>query len=98
MWFGWSSRVLFPDANTDESLSNVSFPSGAGYDFARSVRRSSCSESRSVRVFPGGNLPREAVIAPANAPPSQNPRPNAWRMLRTCCRSFQMKLCRIASS
>src|SRR5437764_2254120 len=31
MWFGWSSRVLLPAANTDESLSNVSFPSGVGY-------------------------------------------------------------------
>ena len=30
MWFGWSSRVLFPDAKTDESLSNVSVPSGVG--------------------------------------------------------------------
>ena len=30
MWFGWSSRVLLPDAKTDESLSNVSLPSGAG--------------------------------------------------------------------
>ena len=30
MWFGWSSRVLFPDAKTDESLSKVSFPSAAG--------------------------------------------------------------------
>src|SRR5579884_3335960 len=30
MWFGWSSRVLLPDANTDESLSNVSCPSAVG--------------------------------------------------------------------
>jgi hypothetical protein len=30
MWFGWSSRVLFPDAKTDESLSKVSVPSGVG--------------------------------------------------------------------
>src|SRR6266566_8887466 len=30
MWLGWSSRVLFPDAKTDESLSNVSLPSGLG--------------------------------------------------------------------
>ena len=30
MWFGWSSRVRLPDAKTDESLSKVSFPSGAG--------------------------------------------------------------------
>src|SRR6266487_7045872 len=29
-WFGWSSRVLFPEAKTDESLSKVSFPSGTG--------------------------------------------------------------------
>ena len=28
MWFGWSSRVLLPDAKTDESLSKVSLPSG----------------------------------------------------------------------
>src|SRR5205085_91532 len=27
IWLGWSSRVLFPDAKTDDSLSNVSFPS-----------------------------------------------------------------------
>ena len=47
MWFGWSSRVLFPERKTDESLSNVSFPSGAGYDFARSVRISSL---RAVRL------------------------------------------------
>src|SRR5207244_1780483 len=25
IWLGWSSRVLFPDAKTDDSLSNVSF-------------------------------------------------------------------------
>ena len=37
MWFGWSSRVRLPERNTDESLSNVSVPSGAGYDAARSV-------------------------------------------------------------
>ncbi len=30
MWFGWSSRVLFPDRKTEESLSKVSFPSGVG--------------------------------------------------------------------
>ncbi len=30
MWFGWSSRVLLPEAKTDESLSKVSLPSGAG--------------------------------------------------------------------
>ena len=30
MWFGWSSRVRLPERKTDESLSNVSFPSGAG--------------------------------------------------------------------
>ena len=28
MWLGWSSRVLFPEAKTDESLSKVSVPSG----------------------------------------------------------------------
>ena len=31
MWLGWSSRVRFPDAKTDESLSKVSVPSGRGY-------------------------------------------------------------------
>ena len=30
MWSGWSSRVRLPERNTDESLSNVSDPSGAG--------------------------------------------------------------------
>src|SRR3954470_19023127 len=30
MWFGWSSRVLFPDRKTDESLSKTSFPSAVG--------------------------------------------------------------------
>src|SRR5579875_987571 len=30
MWFGWSSRVLLPEAKTEESLSNVRRPSGAG--------------------------------------------------------------------
>ena len=30
MWFGWSSRVRLPERKTDESLSNVSLPSGAG--------------------------------------------------------------------
>src|SRR5207244_5973984 len=30
MWPGWSSRVLLPEAKTDESLSKVSFPSAAG--------------------------------------------------------------------
>jgi hypothetical protein len=40
MWFGWSSRVRLPEANTLDSLSKVSFPSGAGYDFARSVTKS----------------------------------------------------------
>jgi hypothetical protein len=30
MWLGWSSRVLLPEAKTDESLSKVSLPSGAG--------------------------------------------------------------------
>ena len=34
MWLGWSSRVRLPDRKTDDSLSNVSFPSGAGYDAA----------------------------------------------------------------
>src|SRR5437764_548069 len=38
MWLGWSSRVLFPERNTDESLSNVSFPSGVGYCPARFVQ------------------------------------------------------------
>src|SRR6266511_921878 len=58
----------------------------------------SCSASRSVRAFPGGKWPFVAVIAPASAPPSQKPRPNACRMLRTSCRSVQMKLSRRASS
>ena len=70
MWFGWSSRVRLPDAKTLESLSNVSFPSGAGYDAARSVVISACSASRSVGASPGGNLPFVAVIAPASAPPT----------------------------
>ena len=69
MWFGWSSRVRLPAANTLESLSNVSFPSGAGYDDARVVLRNGCSASRSVRASPRGNLPFVAVIAPAMAPP-----------------------------
>ena len=30
MWFGWSSRVLLPEANTDDSLSKVSLPSCTG--------------------------------------------------------------------
>ena len=69
MWFGWSSRVRLPDAKTLDSLSNVSFPSGAGYD-ARAVGRISvCSASRSVGASPGGNFPFVAVIAPASAPP-----------------------------
>ena len=50
MWLGWSSRVLFPDAKTDESLSNVSFPSGAGYSRDAAVAISSCSASRSVEA------------------------------------------------
>ena len=70
MWFGWSSRVRLPDANTLDSLSNVSCPSGAGYDFARSVESSDCSASRSVCALPGGNRPFVAVIAPASAPPT----------------------------
>src|ERR671936_624914 len=54
MWFGWSSRVLLPDAKTDDSLSNVSLPSAAGYRDARSLETSSCSASRSVRSGPAG--------------------------------------------
>ena len=98
MWFGWSSRVLFPDAKTDDSLSNVSFPSGAGYDVAAPARISSWSASGSIRAFPGGKAPREAVIAPANALPSQNPRPNACRMFRTRRKSSHTQLSRNASS
>src|SRR5579884_1382721 len=30
MWFGWSSRVLLPEAKTEDSLSKVSVPSGFG--------------------------------------------------------------------
>ena len=63
MWFGASSRVLFPLRKTDESLSKVSFPSGAGYFDARSVRISSWSSSGSVRASPGGKLPRLAAEA-----------------------------------
>jgi hypothetical protein len=39
-----------------------------------------------------------AVIAPAIAPPSQKPLPNAWRMLRTRFKSSQMNVSRIAWS
>ncbi len=65
MWFGWSSRVLFPDRKTDESLSKVSFPSGDGYDFARSVRMSSCAPFGSMRNSFGGKRPFVTVIAEA---------------------------------
>ena len=30
MWFGASSRVAFPLAKTEDSLSNVFYPSGLG--------------------------------------------------------------------
>jgi hypothetical protein len=30
MWLGWSSRVRLPERKTEESLSKVSLPSGAG--------------------------------------------------------------------
>ena len=70
MWFGWSSRVRLPDAKTLESLSNVSFPSGAGYVLARSVLISGWSASRSVAASPGGNFPFVAYIALASAPPT----------------------------
>src|SRR6266536_1801656 len=98
MWFGWSSRVLFPDAKTDESLSKISLPSGAGYRAARPVRRSGCSASGSARIFPRSRRPFETVIALASAPPTKNPRPNTCRMSRTSWRSLWMKLCLTASS
>ena len=98
MWLGWSSRVLFPEAKTDESLSKVSLPSGAGYEDARSVLIRSCAASGSSTKSRAGNRPSEAVIAPESALPTQNPRPKAGRMLRTRRRSFQTKLSRIDSS
>ena len=52
MWFGWSSRVRLPDAKTLESLSKVSFPSGAGYDADRDVVIRVWSASRSVARSP----------------------------------------------
>ena len=98
MWFGASSRVLFPLRKTEESLSKVSLPSAAGYAAARPVVMISWLTSGSVRALPGGNAPRVAVIAPASAPPTQKPRPKAWRMLRTRRRSSQTKLSRRAES
>src|SRR5476649_2822222 len=98
IWLGWSSRVRFPDAKTLDSLSNVSLPSGAGYDFARSLEINVCDASRSVGALPGGNLPFVAVMAPASAPPTQKPRPNACRMFRTSRRSLQMNDSRIDAS
>ena len=99
MWLGWSSRVLLPAANTDESLSKVSLPSGSGNSSPRSVRRSGC-----VVVGLGAApcrrrcAPSRASSTPASAPPTKNPRPNTWRMSRTSWSSFQMKLSRTASS
>ena len=90
MWFGWSSRVLLPEAKTDESLSKVSLPSGAGYCAARSVRISVVlGVALGARQSRGGNAPRVTVAALASAPPTKKPRPKAWRMLRTALRSDQ---------
>src|SRR5439155_1780757 len=79
MWLGWSSRVRFPERKTDDSLSNVSLPSGAGYRDARSVTKSSCSASRSVGRSPNGTRPRVPGATPADSAPPPNPPTNRWR-------------------
>src|SRR5256885_9768747 len=53
--------TLFPYTTLFRSLSNVSFPSGAGYDRARRVFRSSCSASGSVCASPGGPSPMQST-------------------------------------
>ena len=88
MWLGWSSRVRFPEAKTDDSLSNVSVPSGAGYCAARPVRRSAASALGWVSRSFGGSFPFVTVIALARAPPMKKPLSNACRMFRTSSRSF----------
>ena len=87
MWLGWSSRVRLPERKTDDSLSNVSEPSGAGYDDAPSPAKISCEASDSVGLSPGGTRPPVTVARPASAEPRQKPAPNAWRMFRTARRS-----------
>ena len=97
-WLGWSSRVRFPERNTDESLSNVSLPSAAGYSAARPVVKSSCASSCSVGRSPRGNRPRDSVAAPTTRRPRHSPPENDGRMFRTCRRSLQTNDDRSASS
>ena len=57
MWLGWSSRVLLPEANTDDSLSNVSLPSGSRIRAARSVRRTGWLASDSLADLADATAP-----------------------------------------
>ena len=79
MWLGWSSRVRFPERKTDESLSNVSLPSGAGYDGARSA-----DEDRLLGIALGGpvaaagSCPAVTVAAPGQRRRARTRAPNDW--------------------
>ena len=65
MWFGWSSRVLFPAANTDESLSKVSLPSAPGSAGRDRSAGAAGVSSGSLRSLPMLIRPLEIAIAPA---------------------------------
>ena len=95
MWLGWSSRVRLPDRKTDESLSKVSSPSGAGYDRRRDPSRAALLGVALGRPVAG----RQTAPASPSSSPAQrrrrarSPRPKAWRMFRTSRRSRQTNDC-----
>src|SRR3954454_2325817 len=92
MWLGWSSRLRLPERNTLESLSNVSFPSGAGYTRLPGCGSTDASASLWNVQLPGGSAPRLMFISPPIGPPSANPLPSAWRMFLRRLRSLQLWL------
>ena len=92
MWLGWSSRVLLPDAKTEESLSKVSLPSGDRVHFARSVViRSARRRARASRPSAASSRTRRRHRRRARCR-ARSRFVNAGRMLRTRFRSFQTKL------
>ena len=82
MWLGWSSRVRLPERKTDESLSKVSFPSGAEAP-SPAPSGSACAAFALLLNSTGGSFPFVTVIALASAPPRKKPLSKTWRMLRT---------------
>ena len=82
MWLGASSRVLLPLRKTDESLSNVSLPSGVGI-----ARAAVGADERRARRPARSPVPCEVRDrrSPSSCRPARSPSRSPWRTPGACC-------------